>query len=454
MRRTAIACAILCAFAAFASADHIVLKSGKVIRGRILDRVGGRIMVRVSRTITVELREEDVEQVVRSSGDVPTRLAPAPPEGTARPKGRANPGPRPRRRVVCFVQIEGALDSVLMSSEMRSAAARARRYGAEVVVIEIDTPGGRLDVMQEVIAAIEELAPMQTVAYVKGGADGGAFSAGAVVAVACGEIFMAPGTAIGAAAPIRVTKAGVSPVGEKTVSAVTAKVRSIAQKNGHPHEVVAAMVDADIELRMATVNGRDTYLSIKAGAEAPPAPKTHVGDWITKKGKLLTLTAVEAKRLGVASDVVADREELLATLGLNDARVINLNTTKGLKEAMERRDRYLLELNATIASYEAKARAIDPARFKYGRSDLKKGFLEKGDFLDEGRLWRRRTEACVSLLGRCLDACRKKLVLARKYPELHLSEAEIEKKMTDLLSVFERVRAERGRQGGEQGERR
>lgn len=459
MKQHAAAFLLLWALALAAWADKVILTDGRTIRGKVIDETGDRVTIRISSTITMELRRNRVARIIIEDNDVPGRLsggpggvnvAPADPDAAGR---RAPPRPA-KRKVVCFAQIQGSIETILIATELRRACARARRYGADVVVFEIDTPGGRLDVMQEIIAVIEELPPIHAVAHVKGGSEGGAFSAGAVLAVACEEIFMAPGTAIGAAAPIRVTKAGVSPVGEKIVSAVTAKVRSIAQKNGHPAEVVAAMVDAGIELRAATVDGRQTYLSIRPGAEAAPASKVELGEWITRKGKLLTLTAREAERLGVASAIVGTRRELLAELGIPDARVISLNTSKALEEAIARRDKYLLHLNAKVASYEARAKAIDPARFKYSRAEERVGFKEKGDFLDEGRLWRRRSDACVAVLGRCLAACRQKLVLARKYPELRIKTAPLEARMAELLTLRERVRAERQRRGGEQGERK
>ena len=51
--------------------------------------------------------------------------------------------------------------------------------------------------------------------------------------------FLAPGTAIGAAAPVAV-KAKKTAVDEKHISAVRAKMRSLAQKNGYPPKIAAA----------------------------------------------------------------------------------------------------------------------------------------------------------------------------------------------------------------------
>jgi ATP-dependent protease ClpP protease subunit len=354
-----------------------------------------------------------------------------------------------KSQVVCFAQVDGALENDLILVAVKRSCAQAKRVGAHIVVFEIDTPGGRLDVMQEICAQIEKLAPAKTVAYIRGGPSGGAFSAGAVLAVACDEIYMAPGTAIGAAAPVIVGKKKVNPVAQKAVSAIAARMRSLAEKNGHPPKIAGAMVDADIELRETNVGGRQTFLSIDKAAQTEPQGQVELGDWITTKGKLLTLTAAEATRLGFAAGLVSSRRELLAALGLHSGRMKDLGTSEALKEALARRRRYLVKLNGQIAAYEAKAKALDPAQFRYRRLKERVGFHEPGDFEDEGRLWRQRSDACVRALDACLAACRQKLVLARKYPEMKIDAKPVESKMSELLMLRERVAAQRNMGGSE-----
>jgi len=49
--------------------------------------------------------------------------------------------------------------------------------GPLVILIEIDTPGGRVDLAKRLCAAIDEVRHCKTIAYIKGGENGGAFSA-------------------------------------------------------------------------------------------------------------------------------------------------------------------------------------------------------------------------------------------------------------------------------------
>ncbi|MBL7224286.1 MAG: hypothetical protein ISS72_10570 [Candidatus Brocadiae bacterium] len=429
--------------ASAARADKIVLKSGKVLIGQIVAESEERIALRVSPSISMEVRRSEVSQIVREEGGVRARLGQppvAPPDATP-PEIKQN-----RRKLVCFAQVHGPIESDLMVDAVRRSCARAVHQKAELVVFEIDTPGGRLDRMLEIVALIERLHPIPTVAYVSGGPSGGAYSAGAVLAMACGETYMAPGTAIGAAAPVAVTGKKTA-VDEKHVSAVRAKMRSLAQKNGYPPKVAAAMVDAQIEIREATINGKATFLSVATPTAAAPAPeapaaeapKVELGDWVTERGKLLTLTAVEAKRYEIATALAASRGDLVDLLGFTGCTVGDLKTDEGFEELLEGRRRQLQKLDGKIAAYHARALALDPAKFRYARHEKSHGIFRLGDFLDEGRQWRRRSSACIKLTDGCLEACRKKLAMALDHPELNIQTAGVKAMMPGLVALREKV---------------
>ena len=94
--------------------------------------------------------------------------------------------------------------------------------------------------MQDALLSSE----VPTVAFV----DRNAFSAGALVAIASETIYMAPGSAMGAATPI--DGATGETASEKIISAVTATFESTAEARGRDPHVAAAMVDPDIEIRV------------------------------------------------------------------------------------------------------------------------------------------------------------------------------------------------------------
>lgn len=159
------------------------------------------------------------------------------------------------------------------------ALREAEAAGASIVVLELDTPGGRVDAAHAIATAVERSAT-PTVAYVAPWA----LSAGALIALSADYLFMAPGGSIGAAEP--------RPADEKTISALRADFAAAAERNGRDPQIAAAMVDARIVI-----------------------------EGVVAEGELLTLTAAEAEALGFSDGTAANRRALLAMLGNEDATV-------------------------------------------------------------------------------------------------------------------------------------
>ncbi|HOZ48546.1 MAG TPA: NfeD family protein [Candidatus Hydrogenedentes bacterium] len=175
--------------------------------------------------------------------------------------------------IVC--PIEGMIDdgvNVLVERTVREAD------GAKAIIFVIDTPGGLLDAGIEITKTILE-APCQTIAYPTGM---GAISAGALISYACQAIVMAPDANIGAATPVIMSPEGMQPTSEKEVSFMRAKMRALAERNGHNPAIAEAMVDKDIELR-SYVNDEGRLIVYKAGGpDAPPFTNTGSTD-VTQK---------------------------------------------------------------------------------------------------------------------------------------------------------------------------
>jgi membrane-bound serine protease (ClpP class) len=169
---------------------------------------------------------------------------------------------------------------------------------ADLLVLDMDTPGGRVDTTRKVISILNEFKG-DTATFV----NKDAFSAGAFIAVATKRIYMAPQSVIGAAAPIVLAPGAEGPQAipdtyeKKMNSAIRAIVRTAAEKNGHNVAVVEAMIDKSKGL---TIDGVQ----------------------IAKEGEILTLTNTEAEReYGtppkklLSSGTVRDIDELLNVLG-------------------------------------------------------------------------------------------------------------------------------------------
>ncbi|MGY8777753.1 MAG: NfeD family protein [Longimicrobiales bacterium] len=159
----------------------------------------------------------------------------------------------------------------------------ATAAGALALILDMDTPGGRVDAAQRISDALTDASiPVYTLVNRR------AFSAGALIALSTDRIYMRPGSVIGAATPV--DGAGTK-ASEKIVSAMRSEMRALAESAGLDPEVAAAMVDEDIEI-----------------------------EGVVEPGKLLTLTTTEAVDIDYALEV-ADLEALLVELGHEGAAV-------------------------------------------------------------------------------------------------------------------------------------
>ena len=151
---------------------------------------------------------------------------------------------------------------------------------------------------------------------------GVSWSAGALIAFACSEIYMAPGTSMGAAAPVTPGAGGeMQGAGEKAVAAVRSQMAALAERNGHPVSLALAMVDYDVELWEVSVDGKTMALTLgelermEKDAKGGKVKIERIGI-ISPKGKLLSLTSGEALRFGLATGLAENQESLLAAIGV------------------------------------------------------------------------------------------------------------------------------------------
>ncbi|NLT96362.1 MAG: nodulation protein NfeD [Clostridia bacterium] len=165
----------------------------------------------------------------------------------------------------------------------------AEKENVDLIIIEIDTPGGRIDAAIEIKNVIMG-SDIPTVALVKSQA----LSAGSYIALACDTIAMQPGSTLGDAEP----RIGNERADEKTLSAWRKELATVAEANNRNPEIAQAFADRDIEI-----------------------------EGVIEKGKLLTLTPKEAVELGMADYEVKNREELLTKLGLENAQIISADPT-------------------------------------------------------------------------------------------------------------------------------
>jgi membrane-bound serine protease (ClpP class) len=216
-----------------------------------------------------------------------------------------------------IIIIRGDIDPGMVTF-VRRETNRALKQGAEFLVFEIDTFGGRVDSALQISSFIMSVQGARTVAWVNNDSEsmGISWSAGALIALSCSDIYMASGTSVGAAAPVTVTSTGTEGAGEKAVAAVRSQMAALAERNGYPVGIAEAMTDYDVELWEVVVDGDTRALTLTElqRLEGEGAPVRRVA-MISEKGKLLSLASGDAYRYGLCSGLVDTREALLETLG-------------------------------------------------------------------------------------------------------------------------------------------
>jgi membrane-bound serine protease (ClpP class) len=163
---------------------------------------------------------------------------------------------------VWVLAVEGEIGRGMVSYLQRGLK-EAEEAQASAVILEFSTPGGYLDAAQacrDLILA----AKIPTIAYV----NREAYSAGALLAIACERIYFAPGGVMGAATPVYFDPQGrMEEAPEKVVSAVRALFRATAEHRGRNPLVAEAMVDRDVEIPALVERGKLLTLTAKTAAE-------------------------------------------------------------------------------------------------------------------------------------------------------------------------------------------
>ena len=157
------------------------------------------------------------------------------------PAGKAAPGPSKGTVVVADLNTEvHAVSADFLVRTIEEAAAG----GAPLVVLRINTPGGRLDSTRKITQGILA-SPVPVVGYVWP-PGGQAASAGFFVLMACDVAAMAPGTNAGAASPVGGQGEDLpKTIGRKVSEDAAAQLRSLTEPRGRPADLaVRTITDA------------------------------------------------------------------------------------------------------------------------------------------------------------------------------------------------------------------
>jgi len=207
-----------------------------------------------------------------------------------------------RKGSVVVVPVEGAITEAQFFF-IRRMLKQAAAAEASAFILDMNTPGGSLSSTEKIVQALLK-SPVPTYTYVNTNAG----SAGALIALATKEVYMAPVSAIGAAAPVMGSGEEMdATMNAKVVSYYSGYFRSVAEQNGYNPALVDGFMNLDKEIKVG-----DTVLN--------------------PKGAILTLSAQEATKLYdgkplLARGIASSLDDLSEKSGLRAKDIVKIPPT-------------------------------------------------------------------------------------------------------------------------------
>jgi membrane-bound serine protease (ClpP class) len=220
----------------------------------------------------------------------PTSLPSAPASASARASAPVAP--------VYVIAVKGAIGPASASFAVRGIE-QAQQHGAQLIVLEMDTPGGLDKSMRDIIQAIlASPVPVATYVY-PGGAR--AASAGTYILYASHIAAMAPGTNLGAASPVAIGIGGAQPEtapGPSPASAPAAQ-DTMARKQMHD---ASAYIRGLAQLRQRNAEWGERAVREAVSLSADEAVAQKVADLVAPDLPAL-LRQVDGKRIDASGAI-------------------------------------------------------------------------------------------------------------------------------------------------------
>ena len=211
-----------------------------------------------------------------------------------------------------IIEFKGNIDWQL-SKYFRSRLQRARNAGADLLVIEIDSPGGLKNESLDIAEALRDVDWAYTVAFVPREAISGA----ALITLGCDELIVSPTARIGDIGVIefdpQLFAFRFAPA--KIQSVLVRQARDLASSKERSPALAESMIDKDVmTYRRVTPQGVE-YRNVRVdAADKPGDPWVLVPE--SGPERFLTVSGQRAVELGLASGFAGNRTELAADFGL------------------------------------------------------------------------------------------------------------------------------------------
>ncbi len=323
-----------------------------------------------------------------------------------------------RNNLIIVITLDRDMTLEIMTEAFEESMQKAVRGGPLFILLEIDTPGGGLTQAKRICTAIGESLHCPVIGYIYGGEFGGAISAGAGVALACDKIYMASNATIGSATVITFDQSGAKDmkdvygdvVGEKFNSSWRAYLGALAENNNRSAMLARAMVDKDIEVVEVEKAGKRKFVD----PVNVTADQRVVRTW-SKKGSLLTMTAVEAVEAGIADRIANSRAELLKDMDAKEARVV---FTRDIELALKEYDRAEKRAWKLVKDLDLQFKQLQTERYK---------------------------PRAMSMIRRMRDDYKQLIRVAQRYPDLNIDVNMLNERLNTIEAAYQQAKQQHRR---------
>lgn len=231
-------------------------------------------------------------------------------------------------RKAVLIELKGSIDFRL-GQYFQNRLAKARQGGADLVIVEIDSPGGLKTVSLEVAEQLRDVDWAHTVAWIPREA----ISGGALAALGCDEILGSPTMRFGDIGMIEFDPEfwAFRLVPAKIQSVLVRQARDLAVAKGRPAELAEALIDKDAQVFMRqNAGGQTEYRIVRVGEAAPD------GDWtlVEESGpeRFLTVSGARGRAIGLIDGLADNREGMFQELNIraSDCTVYRITTSDGI----------------------------------------------------------------------------------------------------------------------------
>lgn len=219
-----------------------------------------------------------------------------------------------------LIEFQGEINWQL-AKYFRAKIEQAKSAGADLILIDIDSPGGLKSESLSIAEMLRDIDWAYTVAFVPREALSGA----ALITFGCDELVVDKFARVGDIGIIQYDPQlfAFRFAPEKIQSVLISQARDLAQSKGRSPELAEAMIHKEYVVYQRVHNGNTEFKGIVPEQDAAPD-----GNWKlvseSKKG-FLTVNGVRAEELGLAQHFATDRLELAKEFGINP------DTTRVLK---------------------------------------------------------------------------------------------------------------------------